>query len=88
MQRPASGWVIAGVPNIEIRVYRFQNIPIGTGTELPAYIKRSKSIIGLTHQKGNDYKYEDNFCLFRCLGLFFGASKEGLKRLALRYKGK
>ena len=49
MQRPTSGWVIAGVPNIEIRVYRFHNIPIGTGTELPEYIKRSKSIIGLTH---------------------------------------
>ena len=60
MQRPTSGWVIAGVPNI----HNNHNIPIGAGTELPAYIKRSKSIIGLTHQDSNNYKYEDNFCLF------------------------
>ena len=83
MQCPSSGWVLAGVPNIEIRVYRFHNIPIGASTVLPPHIKRSKSIIGLTHHNGsNGYPYNDNFCLFRCLALCFQASKEGLERIA------
>ena len=86
MQRPSSGWVLAGVPNLEIRIYRLHNIPIGAGTELPAYITKSKSIIGLTHHKSKNYRYEDNFCLFRCLALYFGASITGLEKTALSYK--
>ena len=33
MQRPSSGWVLAGVPNLEIRIYRLNNIPIGAGNK-------------------------------------------------------
>ena len=89
MQRPSSGWVLAGVPNIEIRIYRFHNIPIGAGTVLPPHIKRSKSIIGLTHSQGKRTRpYEDNFCLFRCLALCFDAVRDGLENIALSYKDK
>ena len=88
MQRPSSGWVLAGVPNLEIRIYRLNNIPIGAGTDLPAYIKKSKSIIGLTHHETNNYRYEDNLCLFRYLALCFGADGNGFERLVLAYKEK
>ena len=88
MQRPSSGWVLAGVPNMEIRIYRFHNILIGAGVDLPVYIKRSKSIIGLTHHDSKKYAYEDNFCLFRCLALCFETSKDGLERIATMYRGK
>ena len=88
MQRPSSGWVLAGVPNLEIRIYRLNNIPIGAGTDIPAYIKKSKSIKGLTHHKTKNYRYEDNLCLFRCLALRFGASIKGLETYTLTYKEK
>ena len=88
MQRPSSGWVLAGVPNLEIRIYRFHNIPIGAPTDLPAYIKKSKSIKALTHHKSKGYVYEDNFCFFRCLALCLKANIKGLKKLVLNYKKK
>ncbi len=89
MLRPSSGWVLAGLPNIETRIYRFHNIPIGAGTILPPHIKKSKSIIGLTHSAGNKTRpYDDNFCLFRCLALCFEANVRTLERIALSYKDK
>ena len=51
MQRPSSGWVLAGLPNVEIQVMRMPGIPIGAGVQLPGYIKKSKSIVGLTHEE-------------------------------------
>ena len=35
-QRPSSGWVLAGLPNLEIRVMRLRGVPIGAGVQLPA----------------------------------------------------
>ena len=44
-QRPTSSWVIAGVPNVEIKMYRIRSIPIGTGfVTLPKHIRNSRSI--------------------------------------------
>ena len=37
--RYASGWVIAGFPNLEIKIMRIHGVPIGAGVELPGYIK-------------------------------------------------
>ena len=88
LKRPSSGWVLAGLPNVEIRIYRMRRVPIGTGVELPAYVKMSKSIISLTHHKTKNYAYEDNLCLFRCLTLHFGASLYSLEREAKRLKEK
>ena len=48
LQRPSSGWTLAGLPNLKIRVMRLRGVPIGAGVQLPAHIKNSKSIIGLT----------------------------------------
>ena len=69
LRRPTSGWVLAGLPNIQIRVMRMRDVPIGAGVTLPPHIKRSKSIIGLTHNKKRGHVYNDNLCLFRCLAL-------------------
>ena len=87
-QRPSSGWVLAGLPNIEIKIMRIPNVPIGAGVELPAHIKRSRSIISLTHHEQRGYAYNDNLCLFRCLGLQFGADIGGLEETAAIYKNK
>ena len=79
LRRPTSGWVLAGLPNIQIRVMRMHDIPIGAGVTLPPYIKRSKSIIGLTHHMSKGHIYNDNLCLFRCLALHYGAKVGGLE---------
>ena len=39
LRRPTSGWVLAGLPNIQIRIMRMPDIPIGAGVTLPSYIK-------------------------------------------------
>ena len=62
--RPSSGWVLAGLPNVQIRIMRMHDIPIGAGLVLPPHIKRSKSIVGLTHHKHRRHPYNDNMCLF------------------------
>ena len=86
LRRPTSGWVLAGLPNIQIRIMRMPDIPIGAGVTLPSYIKRSKSIIGLTHHKIKGHIYNDNLCLFRCLALHYGAKVGGLEEITKKYK--
>ena len=80
-QRPNSSWVLAGVPNIQIKIYRIPGIPIGTGIlELPEFLKKSRSVVGLTHRQNlKKFPYTDNLCLFRCLTLHFGADKNALE---------
>ena len=36
-QRPSLGLVLAGLPNLEIRVMRLTGVPIGAGVQLPAH---------------------------------------------------
>ena len=71
MQRPSSGWVLARLPNVEIQIMRMPGIRIGAGVQLPDHIKRSKSIVGLTHDKMHSHACEAKLCLFCCLALFF-----------------
>ena len=87
-QRPSSGWVLAGLPNLEIRVMRLRNVPIGSGVQLPAHVKNSRSIIGLTRDNTNRHDFNDNLCLFRCLALHFGAKIHALEGAAKYYKNK
>ena len=88
LQRPSSGWVLAGLPNLEIRVMRLRGVPIGAGVQLPAHIKNSKSIIGLTRDKTHGHDFEDNLCLFRCLALHFGESIRSLEDTSNHFKSK
>ena len=83
-QRPSSGWVLAGLPNIEIRLMRLTGVPIGAGIELPPHIRRSKSIVSLTRDEAHGYEYNNNLCIFRCLVLHFGASVHALEQTANR----
>ena len=78
-QRPSSGWILAGLPNIEIRIMRIRGVPIGAGIQLPAYITNSRSIINLTKCANNNFYFTDNLCFFRCLALHFGASVRSLE---------
>ena len=38
---------------------RLRGVPIGAGVQLPAQIKNSKSIIGLTRDKTHAHDFED-----------------------------
>ena len=88
LNSPTSGWILAGLPNVEIRVYRMRGIPIGPGVELPECVKKSKSIIGLTRDENNGHAHDENSCLFRCLELYFGAPLHRLEREANHLKEK
>ena len=89
-QRPSSPWVIVGVPNVEIKIYRLRSVPIGVGIViLPKFLKNSRSIINLTHRQGNKkFPYTDNLCLFRCLALHHGTDARGLEHMAQAFKAK
>ena len=75
---------MAGVPNIEIEVYRIRSIPIGAGVvTLPKFLRNSPSIIPLIHRQGKkQFPCIDNLCLFRCLGLQFGADVEAVEHVS------
>ena len=81
-QRPSSSWVLAGVPNVEIKIYRIRSVPIGAGiVTLPKHIRNSRSVINLTHRQGEKkFPYTDNLCLFRCLGLHRGADNRTIEQ--------
>ena len=85
-QRPSSGFILVGLPNVEIRIMRIRGVPIGASIQLPTYIKNSKSIISLTRDIPNQRNFEDDLCFFRCLALHFGASQRALERSTNRLK--
>ena len=62
-----------------------KDVPIGNPpTDLPDYIKKSKSINALTHDRRGYHTFKDNKCFFRCLALHRGAKISGLERLTNR----
>ena len=79
-QRPSSSLVLVNVPNVEIKIYRIRSIQIGSGVDIsPKHIGNSRSVISITDLRGRKhFPYTDNLCLFRCLGLNFGADVEAL----------
>ena len=85
LKKPSSGWVLAGLTNIEYIITELKNVPIGNPNELPAYIKNSKSIRSLTHNRNNE-KYKDNNCFFRCLALHQGAKINALEKPTKKIK--
>ena len=85
LKRPSSGWVLAGLTNVQIRIFDIKHTLIGTSVELPHFIRNSKSICALTcDYNGNPYL--DNKCFFRCLAIHQGANIWGLERVANRLK--
>ena len=85
-QRPSSGWILAGLPNLEIKIMRIRGVPIGAGIQLPPQVRRSRSIIAMTHYKTNGFAYEVNLCFFRCLAYHLGSSLRCLEGPANRLK--
>ena len=67
--------------NVEAYVYKLQNVPIGApSTNLPEYIRNSKSIISLTRDKPHARDFDDNKCFFRAFALHEQASIHALER--------
>ena len=89
-KRPSLSWVLAGVPNIEIKIYRIRSIPMGAGVVvLPNHLKKSRSIISLTHRRRKKkLHYTDNLCLFRYLAVHFGTDVEALEGMSQAFKSK
>ena len=85
-QRPSSGWVLVGLPNVEIRLIRILGMVIGAGIQLPDHIKKSRSIVSLTHDNRHGHDFNDNLCLFRCLALHFGGAMHNLEQPAKHLK--
>ena len=71
-QRPNSDWICEMVTNATFFVNRIEDYPIGcVGVILPDYVKTNKAIVGLAKDEHGAI-YNDNLCLFRCLGLHLG----------------
>ena len=71
-QRPNSDWVCERVTNATFFVNKIVQHPIGcVGVILPDYVKNNKAIVGLAKDEHGAI-YNDNLCLFRCLGLHLG----------------
>ena len=71
-QRPNSDWVCERVTNATFFVNQIVRHPIGcVGVILPDYVKNNKAIVGLAKDEHGAI-YNDNLCLFRCLGLHLG----------------
>ena len=71
-QRPNSDWVCELVTNVTFFLNRIVKHPIGcVGVILPDYVKNNKAIVGLAKDEHGAI-YNDNLCLFRCLGLHLG----------------
>ena len=86
--RPDSSWFVEMVTNVLVYVYPILSAPIGTANDLPAFIKRNRSIISLVRDDAGRI-YDDGLCLFRCLAHHFGAKKRSFqkttKKLFIRY---
>ena len=71
-QRPNSDWICEMVTNATFFVNRIEDYPIGcVGVILSDYVKTNKAIVWLAKDEHGAI-YNDNLCLFRCLGLHLG----------------
>ena len=86
LKKPSSGWVLAGLTNIQFEITNIKNALIGEPVELPAYIKNRKCVNALTHNNKNGKKYDDNKCFFRCLALHQGTKVSSLEKPAKNLK--
>ena len=87
LKKPSSGWVFAGLTNMEIITTILKDTPIGEPpTQIPEYLKNSKAINILTNDKAHSYRFKDDKCFFRCLALHEGAKTSALERTTSRLK--
>ena len=77
-QQLSSGWVLAGLPNLEIKIMRMRGVPIGAGIQLPNHVKKSRTIVCWTHDV-HRRDFNNNLCFFQCLALHFGATTHALE---------
>ena len=78
-QRPNSDWVCELVTNVTFFLNRIIHHPIGcVGIDLPDYVKNNKAVVGLEKDHYRTRTYNDNLCLFRCLGLHLGREPAAL----------
>ena len=62
LKKPSSGWILAGLTNIQYIVTEMKKVPIGLPVQLPDYIKNSKSMYSLTHNFSTGQVYDDQNC--------------------------
>ena len=84
-QRENTKWLPLMLTNVTVQIYHLR-VSMGEG-DLPAYIKNSRSIVGLDRKHwGTHELYNDNKCAFRCLAYHFNvkAGKDGYDDLEQR----
>ena len=81
LQKPSSGLVLCSLTNAQAKITNLTNVLSRVGN-LPDYLKNSKCIKSLTHNKNTGLPYEDNLCLFRCFALHHKLLIERLERYA------
>ena len=81
LSKPSSGWILCSLTNVQAKITNLTKILLGVG-ELPDFVKNLKSIRSLTHDKNTGKKYDDNFCIWRCIALFHGLPIWKLDRYA------
>ncbi|KAJ8044458.1 Krueppel-related zinc finger protein 1 [Holothuria leucospilota] len=84
LARPNSRWVVEMVTNATFFVFKLRDHPIGGASRLPEFITNNKAIVGLERDRHNNYRYDDNLCLFRCVALHKGASVKTLEKKAIK----
>ena len=77
---PNSRFVFRKATNVEFYVTHLHNIPIGTSTSLPSYLKNNKGLISLVNSRQSGLPFNDTLCFFRCLALHHGANVRKLER--------
>ena len=87
LKKPSSSWVLAGLPNIELRIYPLENVPIGAGITLPTYTKDARAIISLTHDENHGHQFTDNNCLALHQGARIHALEKKANALRTEYEG-
>ena len=71
-QRPNSKWVVDIITNVTFFVSKLKGHPIGTGSKLPKFILKNKSMKALNRDHQTGKLYNDNLCFFRCLAVHNG----------------
>ncbi len=64
--RPGSNWQPHMITNVTFFL-NFTEFPLGSATELPDFLKKKRSLLGLTKSFNGKHEYMDQLCIFRAL---------------------
>ena len=84
-QRENTKWIVDIVTNMSIYVNPVKDHPIGAALVLPDYIKYNKGIVGLVADYKTGRPFDDKLCIFRCVALALGYTRNNFKKTVDRF---